>query len=57
MKSEAWHKGYDAYYLGLEPDDNPYEELTIEYEDWLDGVVAGWQSHIATKLETFYDES
>lgn len=36
-KSEAYINGYNAYWNGESFLDNPYEPLTIEYEDWQEG--------------------
>lgn len=34
--SPAWHKGYSASSI----DDNPFEEGTIESQQWIDGYFA-----------------
>jgi len=40
-KSEVWREGYDAYFLGMDIDDNPYwgnmPESDENLNEWTDG--------------------
>ena len=40
-KSAAYQMGLQAAKDGKIPPDNPFKKNTVEYNDWLDGLIDG----------------
>lgn len=36
-ENKAFRAGYDAYWGGVDPDDNPYPSQTVEHLSWDEG--------------------